>query len=174
MNNRTILKKIYSLISTIIDVKVNIFIEELCESQIELHLNNKKIKKGNMNCGVRIIIDDNNEIKYKSLSFFSYEDMFHQVIEYIEKNTNLKLIKEKSNTVFRKINDKSIVLNKQKKYNLISKTIKSFKGYDSLKVSLYEKKENIFIIKNTNKYILNIRNFYVKMMIKGKIRDNEV
>ena len=45
MKNKNILKQIYSLISTIDNAYVNIFVEEIYENQIELPLNNKKIKK---------------------------------------------------------------------------------------------------------------------------------
>ena len=37
MSNKEILKKIYSLIKTIDNVVINVFVEEIKENQIELH-----------------------------------------------------------------------------------------------------------------------------------------
>ena len=45
MKNRNILNHIYNLISTINNANINIFIEEIYENKIELHLKNKKVKK---------------------------------------------------------------------------------------------------------------------------------
>lgn len=174
MNNRNILKHIYSLISTIDNANINIFIEEIYENQIELHLRNKKVKKGNIDYGVRIIIENNEEIKYKSLSFFNYEDMFYQVINYIQETLNLKLNNRCKKYIFKRVSDKNVKLNKQHKYKIMTKMMQSLTGYDSLKVAFYEKKENIFIIQNTSKYILNIKNFYTKVMLRGKIQNNEI
>lgn len=43
MKNRNIINNIYSLISTIDNAHINIFIEEIYENQIELHLKLKKL-----------------------------------------------------------------------------------------------------------------------------------
>lgn len=174
MKNKNILKRLYSLISTIDSVYVNISVEEIFENQTELHLNNKKIKKYNIDYGVRIIIKNNQETIYKSLTFFNYEDMFQKVINYIEETLNLKLIKKNTKVVFKINGNKNILLNKQQKYKIMTKIMKSLKGYETLKVSFYEKKENKFIIQNTSKYILNIKNFYTKIMLKGIIQNNQV
>lgn len=174
MKNRNILNHIYNLISTINNAHINIFIEEIYENQIELHLKNKKVKKGNIDYGVRIIIENNEEIKYKSLSFFNYEDMFYQVINYIQETMNLKLIDRNDKIIFKRINDKNINLSKQKKYRIMTRIMEDLTGYNSLKVAFYEKRENIFIIQNTSRFITNIKNFYTKVMLKGKIQDNEM
>lgn len=174
MKNRNILNNIYNLISTIDNAYINIFIEEIYENQIELHLKNKKVKKGNIDYGVRIIIENNEEIKYKSLSFLNYEDMFYQVINYIQEILNLKLTNKYKKIIFKRVNNKNVNLNKQQKYKIMTEMMQSLTGYDSLKSAFYEKKENIFIIQNTSKYILNIKNFYTKVMLRGKIHDNEI
>lgn len=174
MKNRSILKQLYNIISSIKNININIFVEEIYESQIELHLKNKKIKKNNIDYGVRIIIDNKVVKKYKSISFLNYEDMFYQVVNYIKETLNIELNYKKDKVYFKKYKEKNIVLNNQQKYNIMSNIIKKLTGYDSLKVALYEKKENIFIIQSSTRYILNIKNFYTKMMLKGNIDNNEI
>lgn len=137
MKNRNILNNIYNLISTIENAHINIFIEEIYENQIELHLKNKKIKKNNIDYGARIIIENNKEIKYKSLSFLNYEDMFYQVINYIQEIMNLKLIDRNDKIIFKRINDKNINLSKQKKYRIMTRIMEDLTGYNSLKVAFY-------------------------------------
>lgn len=173
MRNRDILKQLYSKISTIKNVSINIFVEEIYESQIELHLKNKKIKKSNINYGVRIIIDNKIDKNYKSISFSNYQDMFYKVVNYIKETLNIELNNKQDVVSFKKVKEKNIILNNQKKHIVMSNIIKELAGYDSLKVALYEKRENIFIIQNSKRHILNIKNFYTKTMLKGSITNNE-
>lgn len=174
MKNKNILKQIYNLISTVNDFYINIFIEEIYENQIELHLKNQKIKKINVDYGVRVIIKNNEETKYKTLSFPNYDEMYYWIVDYIQEATNKNLVLKKGKVTFKKINNKNIKLSKQKKYKIMSEIIENLTGYDKLKVSFYEKKENTFIIQNNSSYILNVKNFYTKIMIKGNIQDIDV
>lgn len=176
MKNRNILKKIYNLITDINNAYINIFIEEIFENQIELHLNREKISKNNLDLGLRIIIEYNNQTYYKSFKFLKYDEIYTYIVHYIEKVLNKKINHQYSinNVKLKKNNSKNVYLNKQKKYKLMNDIIKSFDGYNKLKVSFYERKEKIYIIQNNKNYIFCQKNFYTKIMLKGIIQENEV
>ena len=100
--------------------------------------------------------------------------MYLNVVNYIEKELKTKLISKKKNVTFKKEKYENRNFTKQQKYRLMTKIINQLEDYDSLKISFYEKKENIFVISNINNYILNKKNFYTKIMLKGIINQNEI
>ena len=177
MNKREILKLIYYNICNIKNAKIDIYIEELNENQLELYSNYNKVKKRNVDLGLNINIIYKNK-EYNNYSTFS---SYNEIIKYISSYLNLILKYDfcsKNNNYnkikFKKIYRKNICNSKQRKLRILNFTIDRLSKFDMTRVAFYEKHEKIFIIRNTLKTIVVINNFYVKLMINGKANKEEM
>lgn len=167
-NKKEILNNLYNNIVNISDSKINIYIEEISEKQIEYYYNSKTLKKYNKYYGVNIDIKTSKVTYFDKFQFADYIEMANKIYAILNKLVDSKFLRyQNQKSVTKIIKTKCATLSNSKK-NRIYKYIKEKINYiDNFKLSFYEKKENIFILSNKQNSILNIRNFYSKIMLRS-------
>lgn len=167
-SKKEILNNLYNNILNISNSKINIYIEEINENQIEYYNNNITLKKFNKYYGANISIKTSDIEYFDKFQFVDYFQMIDKIYLVLNKSIDSKFLRYQNQKNFTKvIKTKSIPLSKSKK-NRICKYVKEKINYtDEFKLSFYEKRENIFILNNKQNSILNIKNFYSKIMLRS-------
>lgn len=163
---KEILNNLYNDILNILSANINIYIEEITENQIEYYYNSKTIKKYNKYYGVNIEINNLKTTYFDKFQFADYFEMKNKIYDIINKHISSNFLRYKNQkNVTKVIRTKCFTLSNSKK-NRIYKYIEGKINYtDNFKLSFYEKRENIFILSNKQNSILNIKNFYSKIML---------
>lgn len=167
-NKKEILNNLYNNILNISEAKINIYIEEINEKQKEYYYKGNTLKKHNKYYGVNIDIKTSKVTYLDKFQFVDYFEMTNKIYSILNKLVDSKFFKYKSKkNVTKVIKTKCFALSNSKK-NRIYKYIKEKINYiDYFKLSFYEKRENIFILSNKQNSILNIKNFYSKIMLRS-------
>lgn len=167
-NKKKILIQLYNDILNIKNARINIYIEEIKENQLEYYYSNKATKKHNEYYGVRIDVKTSKNSYSENFNFINYNEIQNKIYSFISKYVDChNLTFTTNNIIFKNIKQKNKSLSNSKKYQIYKNIIEKLNYIDDFQLSFYEKKENIFILNNEKNCIINIKNFYSKIMLRS-------
>ncbi len=165
-NKELFLNQLYNDISNIKNIKINIYIEEIKENQLEYYYFNRIVHKYNEHFGVRIDMEFSENSYSESFDFVNYNEAKNRIYIFINKYVDYQSLTLKPKKImFKRIKKKYRFLSNSKKYQICENVKRKINYAHDFKLSFYEKKENLFILNNQKEFIFNIKNFYSKIML---------